>query len=326
MERWSFHSPDADATRALGAALGRSIGSRGLVIALVGPLGAGKTVFVKGLAEGLGVDPRIISSPTFVIAQQYAVPQGPETLHHVDLYRLESARELETLGFDDMLGPGQVVAVEWADRFPEALGSERLEIEFEGPSAEEETAAREGTPWRGRKARVTAHGENARQVLGDWADRAAPTPARGRAAVASPEMRALALLLFAAGAFLGGRWLDLEPAARPCAHAVELEADALGSLRVACAPDEAVGGPPLRGIALLLDGRTIDPNVASIGLLERLPGIGPVRARAIVEARRAAPFASLHALERVPGIGPRTRASLEPWLAVPRISTSGESG
>jgi len=134
MQTWIFDSPDAVHTIEAGAELGRSIGASGLAIALIGPLGAGKTVFVKGLATGLGIDPRVVSSPTFVIAQQYVLPSGPETLHHVDLYRLESSMELESIGFYDMLAPGQVAAVEWADRFPEVLGHEYLSIEFEGPS------------------------------------------------------------------------------------------------------------------------------------------------------------------------------------------------
>ena len=335
MERWSFHSRDADATRRLGAALGRSVGAQGLVIALVGPLGAGKTVFVKGLAEGLGVDPRVVSSPTFVIAQQYAVPEGPETLHHVDLYRLESAGELDAIGFDDMLAPGQVDAVEWSDRFPEALGRERLEIRFEGPSAEEEAAARAGTPWRGRRAEVFAHGEAARRVIADWAERAEIGAARGQGVVASPEMRALVVLLIAAAAFLVGRWGETRPDAHASAHAhasapasahapgarcaspVEVAADRLGSLRIACGADGRTRGRPLRGIARWLDGRPVDANLASAALLERLPGIGPVRARRWVETRSAAPFESLRDLERVPGIGPRTRQALAPWLAVP---------
>ena len=90
MASWTCNSANPEDTHAMGRALGQSIGADGLAIALVGPLGAGKTVFVRGLAEGLGVEPRSVSSPTFVIAQQYAVPQGPETLHHVDLYRLGS--------------------------------------------------------------------------------------------------------------------------------------------------------------------------------------------------------------------------------------------
>ncbi|MFP6655824.1 MAG: tRNA (adenosine(37)-N6)-threonylcarbamoyltransferase complex ATPase subunit type 1 TsaE, partial [Myxococcota bacterium] len=78
MQSWFFDSLNAEQTLACGAALGRAIGVEGIALALSGPLGAGKTVFVKGLAEGLGVDPRSVSSPTFVLAQQYAIPAGPE--------------------------------------------------------------------------------------------------------------------------------------------------------------------------------------------------------------------------------------------------------
>ena len=65
MASWTFVSRDPDETRAIARELGRAIGADGAVLALIGPLGAGKTVFVKGLAEGLGVDPRGVSSPTF---------------------------------------------------------------------------------------------------------------------------------------------------------------------------------------------------------------------------------------------------------------------
>jgi len=107
----------------------------GLVVSLVGPLGAGKTVFVKGLAEGLGIDPAMVASPTFVIASEY--PLGPgRRLAHVDLYRVESLEELEAAGFLDLLGPGVVVAVEWGDRFPAALPSDRLQIAISRPEPE----------------------------------------------------------------------------------------------------------------------------------------------------------------------------------------------
>lgn len=191
MEAWSFDSRDPDETRAAGRELGRSIGADGLAIALVGPLGAGKTVFVKGLAEGLGVDPRVVSSPTFVIAQQYVVPEGPDVLHHIDLYRLESEDELESIGFYDMLVPGAVLAAEWADRFPGVLGSEVLSIAFEGPSpgvepASESPESRDealgdaGRSMLGdtgssggslRTATVAAQGKVAQWVLADWAAR-----------------------------------------------------------------------------------------------------------------------------------------------------------
>jgi tRNA threonylcarbamoyladenosine biosynthesis protein TsaE len=98
----------------------------GLVIALDGDLGAGKTVFVKGLAEGLGVDGDLVSSPTFVIAQRY---EGRALrLHHVDLYRIEDEDELQGFGFDEMLDPPDIAAIEWSSRFPDALPADRLRI------------------------------------------------------------------------------------------------------------------------------------------------------------------------------------------------------
>jgi tRNA threonylcarbamoyladenosine biosynthesis protein TsaE len=97
------------------------------VIALVGALGAGKTLFVKGLAEGLGVPPERVASPTFVIAAEYPLAGG-RVLCHVDLYRLSSAGELDATGFPDSLAPGNVVAVEWGDRVPGALPEDRLTV------------------------------------------------------------------------------------------------------------------------------------------------------------------------------------------------------
>lgn len=316
MQTWTFNSPDAEQTLEFGAELGRSIGSNGLSIALIGPLGAGKTVFVKGLATGLAVDPRIVSSPTFVIAQQYPVPEGPHTLNHVDLYRLESSGELESIGFYDMLAPGQVTAVEWADRFPDVLGREFLSVEFEGPSPEEEDAAKEDAPWRGRRARVTAYGEDAQRVLGDWAERVdREAHSLGGRVVSSPEMRVLLILLIAIGLFLFGRF-DRASERPFCESLAEMDSDSLGTLRARCVAAGEEGSLPLTGIARLLDGGAIDLNLASASLLRSLPEIGPVRAAAIVRARHEAAFSSVRDLERVSGIGPKTRSILERWLFV----------
>ena len=127
-------SPSPEATRAAAGALARVLDAGGLVVALVGPLGAGKTVFVKGLAEGLGIDPAAVASPSFAIASEYTAPGG-RRLAHVDLYRVESAGELEATGFLDLLEPGAVVAVEWADRLPGALPADRLELRLARPDA-----------------------------------------------------------------------------------------------------------------------------------------------------------------------------------------------
>ena len=152
-----LYSSSPDATRAAGRALGRAIGHEGAALALEGPLGAGKTLFVKGLAEGLGVDPALVSSPTFVIANEYPLPGG-RVLAHVDLYRLESLPELEATGFLDWLAPGHVVAVEWSDRIPEALPRERLTVVFSAPTGEASQ----------RRQNAIASGPGAQALLARW--------------------------------------------------------------------------------------------------------------------------------------------------------------
>jgi tRNA threonylcarbamoyladenosine biosynthesis protein TsaE len=102
-------------TAAVGARLAREL-RPGAVIHLFGDLGAGKTVFVRGLAEGLGLDPDEVSSPTFTLIQEYREPERV-TLFHVDLYRLEGA-EVRDLGLDSLTADG-IVAIEWANRLPD---------------------------------------------------------------------------------------------------------------------------------------------------------------------------------------------------------------
>ena len=98
----------------------------GSCLALVGELGAGKTTFVQGLAQGLGVlDP--VSSPSYLIVQEYA---GPIPLFHVDCYRLRGAQELADIGFDEYLHGGGVVVVEWADKAPQALPASAQWVHF----------------------------------------------------------------------------------------------------------------------------------------------------------------------------------------------------
>ena len=110
-------------------ALGRTIAGSlqpGTFVLLHGDLGAGKTAFVRGMAAGLGADPNNVSSPTFVLIQQY---KGRIPLVHVDLYRLESGAAADDLGLEEMAS-GAVVAIEWAERLPRPLdGSVSVKIE-----------------------------------------------------------------------------------------------------------------------------------------------------------------------------------------------------
>ena len=85
----------------------------GEVVLLFGELGAGKTAFVRGLARGLGADPREVTSPTFVLLTSYP---GRLTLHHADLYRLRGDGDERELGLEELPGPRGVLAVEWAER------------------------------------------------------------------------------------------------------------------------------------------------------------------------------------------------------------------
>ena len=112
------------ATQELGKAMGAAC--RGTeVIALVGPLGAGKTCLVRGLAEGLGVPPRTVASPTFVLIHEYA---GRLPLYHVDLYRLDESEAVNRLGLEEYLESAGVTVIEWADRAPAVLPADHLRI------------------------------------------------------------------------------------------------------------------------------------------------------------------------------------------------------
>jgi len=121
--RISTASPDE--TRDIGRALGAIIPG-GLFITLRGELGAGKTTFVQGIAEGLGVKERYITSPSFALVNEY---EGRLRLYHVDLYRLEGPDDLADIGFDELPGEG-VAAVEWPERAGGSLPDERLDIEI----------------------------------------------------------------------------------------------------------------------------------------------------------------------------------------------------
>jgi tRNA threonylcarbamoyladenosine biosynthesis protein TsaE len=112
---------------------GRKLGSQlkgGEVIALVGPLGSGKTHLIKGIVSGLGAEDAAneVTSPTFVLVNEYP---GRFDIFHVDAYRINSIKEFEQIGFDDYCYPGSVVLIEWADKIEQALaGVNFIKIEL----------------------------------------------------------------------------------------------------------------------------------------------------------------------------------------------------
>jgi tRNA threonylcarbamoyladenosine biosynthesis protein TsaE len=113
-------------TSAAGRDLARTL-TPGSVVLLTGNLGAGKTAFVRGLAEGLDIDPAEVSSPTFTLIQEYRGGRLP--LHHVDLYRLKPI-EIADLGLEDLVLDDGVTAVEWPDRWIDAPAA-ALHVVFE---------------------------------------------------------------------------------------------------------------------------------------------------------------------------------------------------
>ena len=113
-------------TEAAGAAFAAGIPD-GTVVAMYGELGAGKTAFVRGMAQGMGLDCRV-NSPTFTIVNEYL---GARTLLHFDMYRLGSADELWDIGWDDYLSRGAVCAVEWSENVADAFTGDEITVRFE---------------------------------------------------------------------------------------------------------------------------------------------------------------------------------------------------
>jgi tRNA threonylcarbamoyladenosine biosynthesis protein TsaE len=120
-----FTTSSAAETIALGQRLAPEL--QGVVL-LIGNLGAGKTTLVKGIAEGLGAArEEEVSSPTFTLIHEYG---DPPLVYHIDLYRLDTEREVESLGLEDLFATGRLVLIEWGERFPRLMPAARSEIEI----------------------------------------------------------------------------------------------------------------------------------------------------------------------------------------------------
>lgn len=123
VRRFETHSDEE--TRQLGQRLASELAQAGVIL-LIGNLGAGKTTFTKGLAEGLGaVSADEVSSPTYTLIHEYG---EPVRLYHVDLYRLDKAEEVRRLGLEELFETPVPIVLEWAERFPELLPEHRVEI------------------------------------------------------------------------------------------------------------------------------------------------------------------------------------------------------
>lgn len=134
--RFETHSDEE--TRNVGRQLAALLPQHGVVL-LIGNLGAGKTTLAKGIVEGLGAAPADeVSSPTFTLIHEY----GDGRVYHIDLYRLEEAREAATLGLDEIFERDAVVLLEWGERFPRLLPAARIEIRLRAHDDEREIEVR----------------------------------------------------------------------------------------------------------------------------------------------------------------------------------------
>ena len=121
-----YKSSDPAETFELGKKIAQSVGD-GSVIAMFGGMGMGKTAFTRGLAQGLGIDPKNVSIPTFAIVHEYS---GKRTLYHFDMYRIESWDDLYSTGFFDYLDTPAVIAVEWSENIENALPDGYIKVSF----------------------------------------------------------------------------------------------------------------------------------------------------------------------------------------------------
>jgi tRNA threonylcarbamoyladenosine biosynthesis protein TsaE len=155
MGSWSILSSSPRQTKSWGKRVGKLL-EGGEIIGLIGELGTGKTCFVRGLAEGLGIGPEAwIRSPTFTLINEY---HGRLPLYHIDLYRLGDRHEMEGLGLRDYLYSDGASVIEWFDHLPADEVEEYLEIKLEYADAD----------GNGRQLTLTAHGERCEKLLEEF--------------------------------------------------------------------------------------------------------------------------------------------------------------
>ncbi len=131
-QQLSLASESPAATRQIAARIGRRV-TPGMVLALEGDLGSGKTCFVQGLARGLGVPPEVyVTSPSYTLVNSY---EGRLPLHHVDLYRLAEA-DLDDIGLYDLMTPPAVTAIEWPERMAQDRPADILEVRLQVTAAD----------------------------------------------------------------------------------------------------------------------------------------------------------------------------------------------
>ena len=129
-----FRTASEEETIALGERLAHTL-PRDATVLLIGNLGAGKTTLTKGIVKGLGAaQPEEVSSPTFTLIHEYG---SPPVVYHVDLYRLESARDAATLGLDELFDSPAMVLIEWGERFPELMPVHSIEIRLRALEGDE---------------------------------------------------------------------------------------------------------------------------------------------------------------------------------------------
>ncbi len=126
MQRFITDCPDE--TVHLGVEIGKNL-SKGDIVAMFGSMGMGKTAFTHGIAQGLGIDPKLVSSPTFALVHEYSGKRN--TLYHFDMYRIDSWDDLYSTGFFDYLDSDGILAVEWSENIENALPENTIKVYFE---------------------------------------------------------------------------------------------------------------------------------------------------------------------------------------------------